>query len=242
MGILEDIIKYKMYKEYINLKHLEVIASFIMTMIAVWFCLVNDLYNNYVNWRCIFIHISWSLSIAMLGMLGLIFASISLVINILNKNIVSAMKKINHNDTINDFMTTFKFLVVNVVSCIYLNLMIYFINNLPIGTCEISKEQYYVIVCFMTYITTFIIFYLVGVINNVIRMYFISHNYSEINTYEKTLLEVANEQRIDFVILSLIKHNILSPNFVNELLAMIKHMDSPNEKKVEEYIRNYYKH
>ena len=94
----------------------------------------------------------------------------------------------------------------------------------------------------MTYITTFIIFYLVGVINNVIRMYFISHNYSEINTYEKTLLEVANEQRIDFVILSLIKHNILSPNFVNELLAMIKHMDSPNEKKVEEYIRNYYKH
>lgn len=33
MGILEDIIKYKMYKEYINLKHLEVIASFIMTMI-----------------------------------------------------------------------------------------------------------------------------------------------------------------------------------------------------------------
>lgn len=49
MGILEDIIKYKMYKEYINLNHLEVIVSFIMTMIAVWFCLVNELYNNYVH-------------------------------------------------------------------------------------------------------------------------------------------------------------------------------------------------
>lgn len=87
----------------------------------------------------------------------------------------------------------------------------------------------------------FNLFYIISLIGECIKINKIKTQSREIISLEKTIYDIANEFRIDFILAILLKEkNLNREQLLKELCSMIDKSNISDGEIIKEYFRNYY--
>src|SRR5699024_4110251 len=101
---------------------------------------------------------------------------------------------------------------------------------------------FYVILSIVVYYISFIIFYSISLIGNIIRLFYISHLYSGIQEKKMTLYEQVNEVRIDFILNSILNDsNVPKDEFRDKLVEFVNLSNFENKEELKKYFKEYYR-
>ena len=239
MNILDDIKKYRIWNDYVDLSSLECKLSIHATVAILLLFYALGLYEEYANWIEIIKRILLSISTAMISMIGIVFAGVALTINTLKKDIYDLIIEHNGEDAVKRVFSSFKFLIFNMGIGAIITLVILMLTCVPY---TLEKWSFYFLLAFYIYLFLFIIFYLIGLINNVIDFYFISLIYQDKNceSLYVNVIECVNEQRSDYLLKCLLDKKIISLDFKEGLKEYIKAQGFKNERDIIAYIDKHY--
>ena len=236
-GIFKEFIENGKFIDYIKISEMECKLSLIITAIVVASLYYIDIFENFNLYIETFKNLSQNIGIALVTLLGIIFTGITLIISILNKKIIHEIDRINGEGTTNKLLVSFKFLVVNIGISIMLFFYIYIM--IDVKSINPPKIVFYLILTLVVYYFNFLIFYTVSLILNTIRIYFIVNKYEEIVDGKRSIVDDANEIRIDFI-LNTILSNVSKEEFIESLNEYIDNSNIDNKENVKEYLNNYY--
>lgn len=225
------------FKDFFNISEIECKFSIIITCIVLLSLYYFKVYENFNEFVEAFKSLSQNIGIALVTLLGIIFAGITLIISILSKNIIYQIDKLNGKGVTKKLLVSFKFLVVNIGFAIMLFFYIYII--LCIKSIYVDKVVFYVLLAAIIYYFCFLIFYTVSIILNTIRIYFIVNSYETILEEKRTVIDSANEIRIDFILNSILD-NISKKEYINSLNEYIDNSNIQNKEDVKKYLNDYY--
>ena len=127
----------------------------------------------------------------------------------------------------------------------YINFSIFFILYLILYSQEYlwNKTIFYLISFIIIYLFIFTIFYTVSLVSNTVHFFISIKKYDKISLEEKSLINIANEVRIDFIISLILKSNDINKDeFSNALLEFVQKCNVSNKKdELENYLKKYYK-
>ena len=239
MSILEDIKKYRIWNDYVDLSSLECKLSIHVTMAIILLFYVLGLYEEFTNWMEIIKRILLAISTTMISTIGIVFAGVTLTINTLKKDVYDLIIEHNDKDAVKRVFSSFKFLILNMGIGAIITLVMLMLTCAPYA---LGKWWFYS--CFAVYVYwfLFIILYLIGLINNVIDFYFISIIYQDANceSVYSNVIECINEQRSDYLLKCLLDKKIISLDFKEGLKEYIKDKRFKNEKEIIDYIDKHY--
>jgi len=231
----------KKYKNLYNLKNFEVCLSLVITVIVMYFFYHIKLYDKFSYFEEVIQVLLSGLIFAYFSFSGLLLAGIAIFMSAINNKLKKRIDAINDKDNVVEFLLyDFVILALVVAFQIVIYFFIYFAISSPIDL--IDEKPFNVISFFCIYLFFYTVFSIAGIIKECIGIYDISNIYSEIMDTEETLLEVANEVRVDFLINSCFS-NIEKEDFYNKLVQFVKACDyeKEKEKKLLRYFEQYYK-
>ena len=177
----------------------------------------------------------------MIGLIGIILAGIAIIIGTLNNDNMSIIEKNVGEDAIEEILISFEFLAF--ISAI--EVVIFFILYLILYSQEYlwNKTIFYLISFIIIYLFIFTIFYTVSLVSNTVHFFISIKKYDKISLEEKSLINIANEVRIDFIISLILKSNDINKDeFSNALLEFVQKCNVSNKKdELENYLKKYYK-
>ncbi|MDB2115668.1 hypothetical protein [Clostridium paraputrificum] len=236
-SVFSEFIENKKFVDYFNIFEMECRNSLIITIIIIATLYIFKVYENYDKFIETFRSLSQNIGVALVSLLGIIFAGIALIIGILKKQVIHEIDKINGKDTTKKLLVSFKFLVVNIGFAIMVFFYIYIILNINIK--YIPKNIFYIILGLVIYYFCFLIFYTVSLILNTIRIYFIVNRYEELVEEKRSVIDEANEIRIDFI-LNTILRDCDKEEFINSLKEYVDNSSISDKKSIKEYFDEYY--
>lgn len=227
------------WHDYYNFKTFECRTSITFTIIILILSLFIDLHGNLEEYLIALQNTSLYVMQAFVGLLGIIIAGVAIIISIFTKDLVNIINKLNKNNPIYKVLISFEFLAFNIGISILLLLLVYFTLNTPIDI--LPKIAFYITLVIIIYYILFIIFYLISLIGNIIRLFYISHIYKDIDKEKKNLYVQANEVRIDFILNLIISQtNLDSEEFKSKLDEYLDASEMENKKEIKEYFKQYY--
>jgi hypothetical protein len=211
LGVFKKISNYNKWKDLYKIKSLEVYGSLILTIILIFLFRHINFFQCFILYETPVKNISLSIGSALLGMLSIILAGIAIIIGMLNKDINNKIKELNEKDIMGEVLASFVFIAFLIAIELTVFYLIYLLlySQITIG----SEYLFYIIVAAVIYLFFFIIFYIIGLINNCIKIYSIIETYEEIINSEKNIFTSANELRIEFIL-----HLLLNEDYKNEFL------------------------
>ena len=195
--MISRFIKYKKFKEFLDYESMESIVAFLMTIIFIFMSECINLYEKFDIFE-LAIQISIYVAAALIGMIGIILAGISIVISSINKENRKVIEKLNGEDTIEELLVSFEFLafIVGIQILVYFCLYIILYSDISI----LPKVPFYIIIALLVFNLTFTLFYTVQLVGNSTRIFIISKKYDDLIEEHNDILQVANEVRIDFIL------------------------------------------
>lgn len=236
-GIFNEFKENGKFKDYINISQIECKLSICITMIVLISLHYINIYENFNKFIETFKNLSQNIGIALVTLLGIIFTGITLIISILNKKVIYEIDKLNGKGTTNKLLVSFKFLVVNIGIAIMLFFYIYIM--IDVETINPPKVLFYIILAIIIYYFCFLIFYTVSLINNTIRIYFIVNKYEKVIDEKRSIIDDANEIRIDFI-MNTILNNVSKEQFIESLNEYVDKTNINNKEEVKRYLNEYY--
>ncbi|WP_419750628.1 hypothetical protein [Terrisporobacter petrolearius] len=237
--MLSRFLKYKKFTEFVDYKSMESIIALLMTMIFVFISECINLYEKFDIFQPALQNIAIYVAAALIGMIGIILAGISIVICSINKENRKVIERLNGENTLEELLVSFEFLafIVGIQILVYFCLYLILYSELPL----LPKLPFYIIVILLVFNLTFTLFYTVQLVGNSIRIFIISKKYDDVIEENIDILHVANEVRIDFIL------KVLSENLKNDSEDLIKALESyTKECSIEEkeliikYFEEYY--
>lgn len=227
----------KKWNDYFNLKTFECRISLLMVAVIVVTFVILRVYDNFNDFLTPLQNITIYIASALIGMLGIILAGIAIIIGVLNNNIVKSIEKLNDKGSIQKVLVSFEFLAFN----IGIGILIFFLIHIILYSHKgiIPEFPFYFVLIIISYLFSFIIFYAVSLISNSVRVFFITGLYSDIINNEKTIYDLSNEIRIDFILRSILK-DTSKEEFLAKLFEMIDSSDIKDKEAVKTYLKNYY--
>lgn len=238
--MLARFIKYKKFNEFFDTKSLESIAAIFMVIIFTFISECINLYEKFESFRPALQNIVIYIAAALIGMIGIILAGISIVISSISRENRKAIESLNGKDTVERLLVSFEFLAfivgmqILIYFCMYL-ILYSDINILP-------KIPFYFIILGLVFTFTFTLFYTVQLVGNSTRIYIISQKYSDVIDENNEILHSANEVRIDFIFKVLVEVLKINPDELTKSLKKYTSECEIDEKEViEKYFDEYYK-
>ncbi|MYL35541.1 hypothetical protein GLW08_11840 [Pontibacillus yanchengensis] len=236
--ILDRFSTNKKWKDYINIRSFECKASLIISILLVFAFYLFDMYGSFDTYVEVLQDITLNIIQALISLLGIIIAGVAIIFSALNKEVLATIKKINPTASIQTIFISFEFLAFNIGIGIMIFLLLHF--SLYTSFELVPEIVFYILLSFFLYFFTFIIFYAISLISNIIRLFYITDTYSNINDYENSVHYEANEIRIDFILNSIMKDRISKEEFIKQLFEFVERSNSDNKEEVKKYFRDYY--
>lgn len=232
-------LKYEKFNELLDIKLNEVKISLIFIFLIAIVFETLDIYININNYNEAFKNISIYIATALIGVLGIILAGISIITSSLNKKNINLIEKINGEDVVERILTSFEFLAfligVQIVSFFIIYMSLFSSYSIP------SKLLFYMITTPIIYLFLFSIFYAVSLVGNSIQFFLAIQNYNEINSLEKNAATILNEIKIDFLFKVLCENEKISDeNLIKSLYNYCKENDYEKKEEVIEYFKKMY--
>lgn len=226
------------WKDYINIRSFECKASLIISIIIVVAFYQFDMHGSFSTYVEVFKDITLNIIQALIALLGIIIAGVAIIFSALNKDVMATIKKINPNASIQTVFVSFEFLAFNIGIGIMIFLLLHF--SFYTSFSLVPEIVFYILLTFFLYFFTFIIFYSISLISNIIRLFYITDTYSNINDYENRIYYEANEIRIDLILNSIMKDRISKEEFTKQLFEYVESSNSENKDEIKKYFRDYY--
>ncbi|MBP2240331.1 hypothetical protein J2Z40_000886 [Cytobacillus eiseniae] len=227
------------WDDYINFKSFECRMSLIVTIIMILSFKYLDVYTKFDLYLTPLQNITVYVAQALIGMLGIILAGIAIIVSVLNKDSLNSIEKVNGKGKVQRVLISFEFLTFNIGIGIFL----FFLLNLILYSHQelIPVLWFYLVLAISSYFLAFIIFYTISLTGNCIRVFYINDLYSSILDKEKSIYEIANEVRVDYLLYSLHKASNLSPQeLLDDLDEFVDSSNIPNKEVIKKYLKNYY--
>lgn len=238
MSILRDVKKYNRIKGYLDYNTLEFKMAIILALVFTGTSIYFNIYENTVVWGDILPKLLLSLATLMISMIGIMFAGIALCINILKKEIYIKINRVNGEGVLESIFSSFKFLIFNLGLGAIIFIGLYFFSSTSV---YINEVFFYKLLFIVTYWFVFVIFYFIGLIDNVIELYFSCLLYQEEKEDESNYVAGVNEARIDFIIKYLKDKGIVNDDFLIALKKYVLSLDSDDKEAIYNYIDKHYK-
>lgn len=237
--MISRFIKYKKFKEFLDYESMESKVALLMTVIFVFISECINLYEKFDIFESAIQNISIDIAAALIGMIGIILAGISIVISSINKENRKVIEKLNGEDTIEELLVSFEFLafIVGIQTLVYFCLYLILYSDISI----IPKLPFYIIVSLLVFNLTFTLFYTVQLVGNSTRIFIMSKKYDDFTEENSDILQLANEVRIDFIfkVLSEIL-NKDTDDIVESLREYTLHCNIEEKELINRYLDNYY--
>ncbi len=232
--------RYKRYKDYFSVQTMEVKFAGSLTII---FCLFFEFVLEFREKFVLYITDIKQIFSMIIGgeftLLGMSLAGLAIVVTLLSPEEMRIIEKVDKNDTINRVLSQFEFSAFNLtIQLVYLFLL-YF---LFMSDREVMRPlPFWAIVGVILYHFFFNIFYIVALIGSCIKINMIKRDCYKIALKERSVLGVANEIRIDYLLAIVLKDRKIDKNaFLNKLYEIIDTTNEKNKEEVKQYLRKYY--
>lgn len=233
--------QYQRYKDYYSLKSFEVKGSVLMTVILVSIAIfIIDLYDSFFDYQQDIKQLIITVMGGEFTLLGMSLAGMAIVVSLLSPELMSVIKKVDKNDTINRILSQFEFFALNMgiqISYLFL-LQLFIISDVKIAPIGI----FLVVLILVSYHFFFNLFYIIALVGACIKLNSIKYKCHDILFSEKTLMDVANEVRIDYLLGVLYKDkNMSKGEMMKELNSLIDRTKLKEKEDVKKYLNHYYK-
>lgn len=178
-----------MLKNYFSLKEYEVRASLIFSILFTGYAYYLNLYNNWDLFEEGIKNITIYIAAGMIGMLGLIFAAISLLFSIIDNQLARRIEnnnsRENSNVNLNDIFKSFDFIIKHTA----FQILIFFALYITIFSKNslIPNLFFFILLFIVIYLFLFTIFYIVALINCFTNIFMAKLMYEEIENIENYL-------------------------------------------------------
>lgn len=233
------IIVNKKWKDLYNIKETEVIISIILTNIIIIVALLFDLRGNFVVLQDSIKSVIAVFLGGLLAMLGFVLTGIAIVISLFDKKMLKILKKMKKEEAVLQILTSYEFSGISlVITVLLLTILFVFISaNVPVVGAGVFYGGCYITI----YLVLFNLFYIIALIGNCIRLYLITIKFDELEILERSLIDDANEIRIDYILNSIGNAKSISREALrNMLIEYTNRTDKPSKKDIVEYFQNYY--
>lgn len=241
VALLDRIIKYNKLTDYINIRNFEVKASIFFTLIVIFVLDKINIYSEFVVFEPIVQNILLYIIGGLIGILGFTIAGIALLISLFDRKTRKLIKENSSDDIFIRLLTSFEFLAftIGIVLVILLITCILISSKIEI----LSGVSFYMLLCFITYLILFSIFYTISLAGNCVSLFEIKELYEEEDVEYKTLLEEVNEVRSDFLINSIIKTSGMPlDEVIKRLIEFAEVNDGNFQNDVIKYLKDYYEY
>ncbi len=233
--------QYQRYKDYYSLKSFEVKGSLLVTVILVSIAIfVIDLYDSFFGYQQDIKQLIITIISGEFTLLGMSLAGMAIVVSLLSPELMSIINKVDKNDTVNRILSQFEFFALNMgiqISYLFFILLIIMsdVKIAPIGI-------FLVVFTLASYHFFFNLFYIIALVGACIKLNGIKYKCHNILFNEKTLMDMANEIRIDYLLEVLYKDkNISKGEIMKELNLLVDRTNLKEKEDVKRYLNHYYK-
>jgi len=233
--------QYKKWNEYLNRKSFEFKFSIVGTVTILLFLFYIDLYNNFYDFLEPVQNIALYLATASLGMLGIILAGIAIFITMLDKEFISNLERVNPEAKIKSrgLLVSFEFLAFNISILSILLYMIYLILFKKSDLLPLCS--FYIIMSLVVYFLLFNISYILSLISNCVRLFYINTIYQDISDNEKEIQLMANSIKVDYLLFKLShaqKNDHNTQVSLNDLLIYVDTLEIERKEYIKRYLQD----
>lgn len=229
--------KYRRWHDFYNIKAPEVYISLALTAFFVILLQYIDFYNQFNEFSSMIQNILLYLIAGMLGLIGVALSGVAIITGLFSKENVTNVERINGKGTFENIMSSFLLLAMGCGLYVLWTFALILIieSNLKIADIYL----FYPILIITVYFSMFNIFYTISLVANCIKIFSIRNKYDEIK--EKTMYNIANEIRIDYILSGMInKYNISIDDFLNDLEKIVNESNIENKEELLNYYYRYY--
>lgn len=243
-NIFGRIIRYKKWKDFYCFNRMECILSIIFTIGITRFILRQNVYNELTTFIEPLKNITLYIASALIGVLGLVLAGVSIIISLMqskNIRIIAESNELNDSNDETDIirvLVSFEFisLVVGILAIMFF--CIYF--SLYSKTMIISEFTFYFLTFIMTYMFCFVLFYIVALVGNCIKVFYISKIYDGVIPLNREdLLAKVGEVREDFILIKL-QEIYNQEDIADELINYANEIPIKDKVQIVNYLKAHY--
>lgn len=235
--MLKSILKYKKYRDVINIHETEVVFSIVC---AAGLCLMLNalnLYDNFNIFSSVIDNILNCFIEGYLGIIGFALSGMALMLGLFSKKQIERIEKLNGKGVLEKIMSSYAFL--GFISAI--NLVILLIMSFVIASDKpmIAKVWFWLLTACIIYLSLFNVFYAVSLVFNCISLFIIYKTYT-IETIDENL-PLANEVRVDYMLRILVQLCQLDREDVLEQLEKeSSDLSGETRRILKEYFEKHY--
>lgn len=229
--------KYERWKDYFKLRASEVYLSIIVTFVFMFAIKWIGMHNYFNDFISIVESIINSLIAGMLVLIGMALSGVAVITGLFSQDAVEVIEKINGKEIFERLMSSFLFLALSCAGYIFYGLLLMLIINSRIGLA--NEYVFWAIAVITVYFAAFNILYTVSLVSNCIRIFSIRNTYEKIK--EKSFYDSANEIRIDYILLGIMKkYGISQEEFLSDLDEIIEKSKVADGKNISRYFHQRY--
>lgn len=237
--MFDRIKKFNRYQDYYAFSSLEVKMAILFSVIFIVVERQLEIYENIYEYSEPLMNLILYIISGEFCLFGMVLAGMALVISIITKSMRVQMKKQDKEDMSERILSQFEFSAFNLVlQIIYLFIVYLFLSS----KIQVIDKKYFIFInIVILYHLFFNMFYVLQLIGNCIKINNIKEKCDKIDKVDKSLLDVANEIRIDYILVILLKEkNIKRDDFVKAIDEIIEKGNYSDSKSLKEYLHNYY--
>ena len=231
---------YKRYRDYYALKSFEVITSLILTFLFAGVLLAYlQIYENFSLYIDSIKDMVLSVIAGNFGLLGMALAGMAIITSLFSPEVLKIINRVDKNDTVNRVLSSFEFSALNILIQIIYLIMLFF--TLASNKHLICKPLFMFFFILIVYHLFFNLFYILALIGNCIKLNSLKTSCEAVKKVEKSLHDLANEVRIDYLLSYVLKMNgTCRRDFLSTLDSLIDSSEISEKEELKHYLHNYY--
>lgn len=231
--------KYNMLSSFYSKKDIEPYLSVITTVIFAFIFVIIDYHGKFNDFLQISNNVFICVIAALFGIIGFSLSGIAIIVSLFSRQDAEIIDKYNEKGTLGAIMSGYEFLAFHCAFNIVLLFVIYFLSNSEIKILPIVV--FYIVVCLVTYSLSFDVFYMCSLVGNCVKLHEIKCSYERVKELERSVLDNANEIRIDLLISIVMNHTGITLDEIRDALNdYVDASDYSNKKIVKDYINSVY--
>lgn len=231
--------RLKKVYDLINIQEWEVKTTLVITILGVAILICMEFYNKFNMYEEPVKNILVCLIGALIGLLGFSLSGIAIIVSLFTREEEKLISEINGKESIKVILLSYSFLAVNIgIQCV-VAIFIYLVMS---GDMPICKQYFFWILTFVEiYHIVFIIFYTIALVKNCIKLYEIKTIYKRIEDEKKSIHDITNEIKIDYIFSTLTNiYGYTKEEVIENLILFVEDSRISNQEEIVKYIKNQY--
>lgn len=226
--------EYSKWKDILNFQSMECIVSLIIALCICIYLIVLDVYNQIFYFIEALRNIALYIASALIGMLGLVLSGVAIIISLLQSKNIQIEEG---NQGIIRVLVSFEYIALIIGGLVICFFSVYF--GTYSNKLTMNGTFFYILAFLLTYVFSFVIFYIVALIGSCIKIFYITKIYDNVIPFDRDeLISKTNEVRIDYILSKL--QCMEQQDIAEELIMYADKLPIKDKEKIKVYLKKHY--